>query len=64
MNVNLVNLRKWRDMCGVVMQDGKTFNDTVIQYCTDDECIDYDKLRKVCRIAQIGINEIPKVLKR
>jgi ATP-binding cassette subfamily B protein len=63
MNVNLVNLRKWRDMCGVVMQDGKTFNDTVIHNIVlDDECIDYDKLRKVCRIAQIEreINEMPK----
>ena len=63
MNVNLVNLRQWRDMCGVVMQDGKTFNDTVLNNIVlDDEHIDYDKLSEVCRIAQIEaeINEMPK----
>ena len=62
-NVNLVNLRQWRDMCGVVMQDGKTFNDTVLNNIVlDDERIDYEKLREVCRIAQIEteINEMPK----
>ncbi|WP_298652539.1 ATP-binding cassette domain-containing protein, partial [uncultured Proteiniphilum sp.] len=53
----------WREMCGVVMQDGKTFNDTVLNNIVlDDEHIDYDKLREVCRIAQIEseINEMPK----
>lgn len=63
MNVSLVNLRQWREMCGVVMQDGKTFNDTVLHNIVlDDEHIDYDKLREVCRIAQIEteINEMPK----
>ena len=63
MNVNLVNLRQWCEMCGVVMQDGKTFNDTVLNNIVlDDEHIDYDKLREVCRIAQIEseINEMPK----
>lgn len=63
MNVNLINLRQWRQMCGVVMQDGKTFNDTVLNNIVlDDEHIDYDKLREVCNIAQIAaeINEMPK----
>lgn len=63
MNVNLVNLRQWREMCGVVMQDGKTFNDTVLNNIVlDDERIDYERLREVCRIAQIEteINEMPK----
>ena len=77
MNVNLINLRQWREMCGVVMQDGKTFNDTIINsiiiFCIfvlnacnnivlDDEHIDYEKLREVCRLAQIEteINEMPK----
>ena len=63
MNVNLINLRRWREMCGVVMQDGKTFNDTVINNIVlDDEHIDYEKLREVCRLAQIEseINEMPK----
>ena len=63
MNVNLVNLRQWREMCGVVMQDGKTFNDTVLHNIVlDDEHIDYERLREVCRVAQIEteINEMPK----
>ncbi len=63
MNVNLVNLRKWREMCGVVMQDGKTFNDTILNNIVlDDEHIDYERLREICRIAQIEkeINEMPK----
>lgn len=63
MNVNLINLRQWREMCGVVMQDGKTFNDTVLNNIVlDDERIDYEKLREVCRTAQIEteINEMPK----
>lgn len=63
MNVNLINLRQWREMCGVVMQDGKTFNDTVLNNIVlDDERIDYERLREVCRIAQIEteINEMPK----
>ena len=63
MNVNLVNLRKWREMCGVVMQDGKTFNDTILNNIVlDDEHIDYGRLREICRIAQIEkeINEMSK----
>lgn len=63
MNVNLINLRQWRQMCGVVMQDGKTFNDTVLNNIVlDDEHIDYDRLSEVCNIAQIAaeINEMPK----
>ncbi|MDD4697882.1 MAG: peptidase domain-containing ABC transporter [Fermentimonas sp.] len=63
MNVNLINLRQWREMCGVVMQDGKTFNDTIVNNIVlDDEHIDYEKLREVCRLAQIEteINEMPK----
>jgi len=63
MNVNLINLRQWREMCGVVMQDGKIFNDTIINNIVlDDEHIDYEKLREVCNLAQIEneINEMPK----
>ena len=63
MNVNAINLRQWRSMCGVVMQDGKIFNDTILNNIVlDDEHIDYEQLRKVCRIAQIEdeINAMPK----
>ena len=58
MNVNAINLRMWREMIGVVMQDGKLFNDTIQANITlDDDHVDYDKLRRCCRIAQIE-NEI------
>lgn len=63
MNVNAINLRQWRNMCGVVMQDGKVFSDTILNNIVlDDEHIDYERLREVCRIAQIEdeINAMPK----
>ena len=63
MNVNAINLRQCRSMCGVVMQDGKIFSDTILNNIVlDDEHIDYEQLRKVCRIAQIEdeINAMPK----
>lgn len=63
MNVQSINLRKWRAMCGVVMQDGKMFSDTILNNIVlDDEHIDYDRLREVCWIAQIEdeINAMPK----
>lgn len=63
MNVNSINLRRWRDMCGVVMQDGKMFSDTILNNIVlDDEKINYDRLREVCIIAQIEdeINAMPK----
>lgn len=63
MNVSAINLRKWRDLCGVVMQDGKMFNDTIINNIVlDDEHVDRDRLRRCCQIAQIEdeINAMPK----
>lgn len=63
MNVNTINLRQWRNLCGVVMQDGKIFSDTILNNIVlDDERIDYSRLREVCRIAQIEdeINAMPK----
>lgn len=63
MNMASVNLRKWRDLCGVVMQDGKIFSDTILNNIVlDDERIDYDKLKEVVGIAQIDeeIQSMPK----
>lgn len=63
MNVNAINLRQWRSLCGVVMQDGKVFSDTILNNIVlDDEHIDYNRLREVSRIAQIEdeINAMPK----
>ena len=46
MNVSAINLRQWRNMCGVVMQDGKIFSDTILNNIVlDDEQINYTRLR-------------------
>lgn len=63
MNVNTINLRLWREQIGVVMQDGKLFNDTILNNIVlDTESIDYKRLREACRTAQIEeeINAMPK----
>ena len=54
MNVNAINLRQWRSMCGVVMQDGKIFSDTILNNIVlDDEHIDYEQIED-------EINAMPK----
>jgi ATP-binding cassette subfamily B protein len=63
MNVSSINLKQWRNMCGVVMQDGKMFSDTILNNIVlEDEHINHDRLRDVCRIAQMeeDINSMPK----
>ena len=63
MNVQSINLRRWRELCGVLMQAGKLFSESILNNIVlDDEHIDYDKLRECCRIAQIEaeINAMPK----
>ncbi|MGN8059726.1 peptidase domain-containing ABC transporter [Pedobacter sp. 22163] len=54
MNINNISLRQWRDKCGAVMQDGKIFNDTILNNIVlDDERIDYEKLKKALNTANI-----------
>ena len=63
MNVSSINLRTWRNMCGVVMQDGKLFSDTILaNIVLDDEHINYERLHEVCKMAQIEeeISGMPK----
>lgn len=63
MNVKNINLRTWRKMCAVVMQDGKMFSDTILNNIVlDDERIDYENVRNACRIAQFEeeVNQMPK----
>lgn len=65
-NINNVDLRQWRDRCGVVLQDGKIFNDTVLNNIVlDDENIDYEKLQKAVSVANISkeIEEMPLAYK-
>jgi ATP-binding cassette subfamily B protein len=55
MNIENINLRQWRDHCGAVMQDGKIFNDTILNNIVlEDENIDYEKLKRAVNVANIS----------
>ncbi len=63
-NTNLKNIspRFWREHCGVVMQDGYVFNDTIAEnIAVGQDYIDKQKLRKAVEIANIKdfIEELP-----
>jgi ATP-binding cassette subfamily B protein len=63
-NTNLKNIspRIWREHCGVVMQDGYIFNDTIAEnIAVGEDFIDKSKLRKAVEIANIKdfIEELP-----
>ncbi|TJZ50058.1 peptidase domain-containing ABC transporter [Sphingobacterium olei] len=62
MNLNNISLKQWRDKVGVVMQDGKIFNDTILNNIVlDDEKIDYALLRQAVETANIAkeIEQLP-----
>lgn len=55
MNINNIGLKQWREKCGAVMQDGKIFNDTILNNIVlDDENIDYERLKKALETANIS----------
>jgi len=55
MNINNITLRQWRSKCGCVMQDGKVFNDTVLNNIVlNEENIDYPALQQAVEIANIS----------
>ncbi len=55
LNIENINLRYWRNRCGAVMQDGKIFNDTILNNIVlDDEDLDYERLRKSVSTANIA----------
>ncbi|WP_312195169.1 peptidase domain-containing ABC transporter [Epilithonimonas vandammei] len=63
-NMNLKNIppKLWREHCGVVMQDGYIFNDTIAEnIAIGEDFIDKKKLRKAVEIANIKefIEELP-----
>ncbi|ULT25772.1 ATP-binding cassette domain-containing protein [Sphingobacterium sp. E70] len=62
MNINNISLRQWRDKCGAVMQDGKIFNDTILNNIVlDDEKPDNERLKRAVAAANIGyeIEQLP-----
>lgn len=63
MNISNLSLREWRNQCGVVLQEGKIFNDTILNNIVlDDEEIDINKLKEAVRIAHIAseIEQMPQ----
>ncbi len=62
MNVNNISLKQWRDNCGAVMQDGKIFNDTIINNIVlGDEKINHERLKNAIETANIAreIEQLP-----
>jgi ATP-binding cassette subfamily B protein len=52
--LNNIQTRMWRSKCGVVMQDGYIFNDTIARnIALGDEIIDKQKLLKAVKVAHI-----------
>ncbi len=63
MNISNISLREWRNQIGAVLQDGKIFNDTILNNIVlDDEEIDFYKLKEAVRIAHIAseIEQMPQ----
>ena len=53
-NINEYNLKWWRRHCGVVMQDGVIFSESIARnIAVDDGDIDVDRLERAARIANI-----------
>jgi ATP-binding cassette, subfamily B, bacterial len=51
---NFFSPKYWRSICGAVLQDGFIFNDTIARnIAVGVEDIDFDKLMKSCRVANI-----------
>lgn len=53
-NINGYNLKWWRRQCGVVMQDGVIFSESIARnIAVDDGEVDLDRLEQAARIANI-----------
>lgn len=63
LNIKNIPLKYWRDKCGVVLQDGNIFNDTILNNIVlGDEKIDYNRYKMAINIANIEkeIESMPK----
>ena len=62
MNLKNISLKQWRDSCGAVLQEGKIFNDTILNNIVlDDEKVDYNNLKYAVETANITaeIEQLP-----
>jgi ATP-binding cassette subfamily B protein len=57
MDINNIDLKLWRSKCASVLQDGKIFNDTILNNIVMAQPVDYEKVRE-CVIAANIIQEI------
>lgn len=65
-NLSVISPRSWRQRCGVVMQEGYIFSDTIERnIVTGDEDINYEKLQHAIKVANIQdyIETLPLKLK-
>lgn len=54
LNVKNIPLKYWRDQCGVVLQDGKIFNDTILNNIVlGADPIDFDRYKQAVSVANI-----------
>nr|WP_321236349.1 peptidase domain-containing ABC transporter [uncultured Psychroserpens sp.] len=61
-NLNNISQRTWRANCGVVMQEGYIFNDTIANnIAVGEDYIDIDRLKHAIDVANISdyINQLP-----
>lgn len=61
-NLNEINLRFWRSLCGVVMQDGYLFSESIARnIALDNKKIDYERMQAAAQIANITemIEQLP-----
>ena len=54
MNLNGISLTQWRKNCSAVLQEGKIYNDSILNnIALEDEHLDYKKLQETVNIANI-----------
>jgi ATP-binding cassette subfamily B protein len=62
MNLGDISAKSWRQHCGIVLQDGFIFSDTIERnIATGDETIDHERLANAINVANIGefIDSLP-----
>src|SRR5262249_52956061 len=62
-NINQLSHHRWRELCGVVMQDGYIFSDTILSnIAVADDNPDLDRVAEVARASQIAsfIESLPR----
>jgi len=62
LNLNRISPSSWRNKCGVVMQEGYVFNDTIVEnIAVGEDCVEPEKFNQAIEIANIKdfIKDLP-----